>query len=82
MGAEGGGGATVVSLPPLERGGVLEDARARRKPRHVSTFRERILEERRLRKEARQGRTVLPVLETLGHTSFEIGMLFRNIVSK
>ncbi|CAM9189778.1 unnamed protein product, partial [Ectocarpus sp. 13 AM-2016] len=52
MGVEGGGGATAVSLPPLERGGGLGDARARRKPRHVSTFRERILEERRLRKEA------------------------------
>ncbi|CAN0428499.1 unnamed protein product, partial [Ectocarpus sp. 8 AP-2014] len=57
MGAEGGGGATVVSLPPLERGGGLGDSRARRKPRHVSTFRERILEERRLRKEARQRTT-------------------------
>ncbi|CAB1098684.1 unnamed protein product [Ectocarpus sp. CCAP 1310/34] len=51
MGAEGGGGATAVSLPPLERDGGLGDARARRKPRHVSTFRERILKERRLRKE-------------------------------
>ncbi|CAM9827313.1 unnamed protein product [Ectocarpus sp. 4 AP-2014] len=57
MGAEGGGGATAVSLPPLERGGGLGDARARRKPRHVSTFRERILEERRLRKEACQRAT-------------------------
>ncbi|CAM9554407.1 unnamed protein product [Ectocarpus sp. 12 AP-2014] len=57
MGEEGGGGATAVSLPPLESGGGLGDARARRKPRHVSTFRERILEERRLRKEARQRAT-------------------------
>ncbi|CAM9302603.1 unnamed protein product [Ectocarpus sp. 6 AP-2014] len=57
MGAEGDDGATAVSLPPLERDGGLGDARARRKPRHVSTFRERILEERRLRKEARQRAT-------------------------
>ncbi|CAM9887499.1 unnamed protein product [Scytosiphon promiscuus] len=41
-GADGGVGS-VLSLPPV--------ARAGRKPRHVSAFRERILEERRVRKE-------------------------------
>lgn len=44
--------AAALSLPPLVRGGG-EGAR-RRKPRHVSAFRERILEERRARKEVRR----------------------------
>lgn len=49
--------AAALSLPPLARGGGGGGigggggARARRKPRHVSAFRERILEERRVRKE-------------------------------
>lgn len=72
MGAEGAGGATVVSLPSLERGGGLGDARARRKPRHVSTFRERILEERRLRKEARQ-RTTVSSFGTLNVRTYKSG---------
>lgn len=57
-GGNSGGETRVValSLPPLGRGGAGggADARARRKPRHVSTFRERILEERRVRKEVGQ----------------------------
>ena len=42
-------GAAALSFPPLVRSGG-ERAR-RRRPRHVSAFRERILEERRARKE-------------------------------
>jgi len=45
---EEGSATAALSLPPLARGG---GAGARRKPRHVSAFRERILEERRARKE-------------------------------
>lgn len=45
----------ALSLPPLARsgggGGGGRAGRAGRKPRHVSAFRERILEERRVRKE-------------------------------
>ncbi|CAM9617023.1 unnamed protein product, partial [Hapterophycus canaliculatus] len=48
--------ATALSLPPLARSGgegvgEWRAARPGRKPRHVSAFRERILEERRVRKE-------------------------------
>lgn len=48
--------ADTFSLPPIGAGGGEGWQRRRKQPRHVSTFRERILEERRARKEVRKKR--------------------------
>lgn len=57
------GVAAALSLPPLVRGGGEAGAARRRRPRHVSAFRERILEERRARKEVRRYATLVLVFE-------------------